>query len=395
MLWRAVHSGESRFAAPTAWLALALAAFLAAPVVHSQQPTAKASAGSRPTHTVKRGDTLWDIARTYLRDPFLWPEIYRLNTSLIQDPHWIYPGEILALPGDAPPPMVAAADHPTADQPTADQPSAEPATADVTGPTIFAKRTTPAVEDERGVAVSGQTAWPKSVVRIGEYVAAPFVVQRNGPGGTGKILHGADLPGIAQGTNRGRLLLYDKILIGPPAGSAAARGERYVTFRFGPYIENLGQVVIPTGVIEVVRAAGPGDATVAQIVKMFQDVSTDQLLMRYDSAAPSITGQPHAIAVGPVARVQWIKDSPLLPNLQNYLVLGISAREGVKIGDQFELFRPRQAARELGELADPETSIGTAQVVRVTPFATTVIITAQDQPKIEMGTMARLSAKMP
>jgi LysM repeat protein len=381
-----VRAARSRLRDLAMIRAAALAAFAIAaarPIaLHGQEPATQMPA----THTVKRGDTLWDIAKLYLGDPFLWPEIYRLNTGTIEDPHWIYPSEVLKLPGTTA--RVVAVTPPAAAEPVAAPP--------VVQPEAPRPMTLPTTQRPAAPAAPAQaTPVVTSNVRVGEYAAAPWVDEEGGPRGSGYILEGRDLPGIAT-HDRTRLDLYDAVLLSPPVGAVAPEHELYLAYRLGPAYEDFGQIVIPTGIIEITRSPRNGEAAIGRVVKKFGEVLAYQRLIAYDSTAAVVTASPAPIKNGRSGTVRWISSMPVLPRIQNYVVVdNMTRRDGVATGDRIELYERRQPPREGETLAIPEVYIATAQVMRVTPWGTTAIITAMEQPKIEQGTAARVSAKMP
>jgi LysM repeat protein len=371
-------------------IALAVAAATAVPLA-AQEPAAIPT-----SHTVKRGDTLWDIAKLYLNDPFLWPEIYRLNTNIVEDPHWIYPGEVLRLPGSEAPAGPTGAQVVSEDQvePTAaapvDQGPRQPA-----GTTVFA-----AANRKKVVSASkfGGTAntYSHSAVRPGEYYPAPWLDTEAGPKNSGEIVRTANLPGEVRGVTRDKFTTEEYIFVTLPHGVVAAKGDRFLVYKPGEDLGNNQRVMVPTGIITIESVQGT-DAVLARITAFFGGIFIHQRIIPLEHFAMNPDARPAPLLLGTEGKVVYIPPNQAVASKQDYVIMDVGLKDGVKLGDLFTIYKPRMklALSDAAPVEIPEGQIGVVQVVKVTELGATALVVDVRNPDIILGSSARLTARMP
>jgi len=344
------------------------------PTIVPQSPPAEGEV----RHLVKKGDTLWDIAKAYLKDPFRWPEVFQRNTDIVENPHWIYPGEVIRIAnGEVRPEVLARLNTRAAPVvPEFDR-------------TVFAAL--PATVSDR-IQSNGQVIGRERVgeVRLGEVDAAPFADRDGGPVGAGRLAAAYDRPGIASKASEQRFSMEDAVFAELPKGRAANVGDRYLAFVHGPAIGDDAQLMIPTAIVRVERGQYEGGLTLVRIIRQFGEIKLDQSLIPLESVLPPVGVARSAVANGATSHVLWVHEDPVLPSVQSYVVLSSEAGNGVRVGDQFTLI---DASVDETHPAPPVPA-AVAQVVRVTPYAVTAIVIGHEQPTIRAGMPARLTATM-
>jgi hypothetical protein len=361
-------------------LALVVAGVLAAAPLRAQQ-------GDAPrTHVVKKGDTLWDLAKQYLGDAFLWPEIYRLNTDKIEDPHWIYPGASLQLPGSQTAKPAAASAEPAAvvnTPPVAQRPR------QARGMTVFNPDAN-VVERRSREALNLRKA--PGAVRAGEYLASPFVLPPDSLAGNGVLEEAAEAAGIAMTTANRPMQYLEPMFVQLPEGARGAVGDEFLVYRRDSLIETQGRVLVPTGVIRLIGPASNGRSR-AQLVKKFEDVFQGQGVAALDTLRPRPGVFPARVEFGLATRVSWLNYNPVLPGSGAYLILDTKGSDGLVPGDQVTLLHYRGLDSRGIELPDEEVAV--AQVMRVTNWGAGAIILRTLQAGVAQGVKARVTAKMP
>jgi len=377
-------------------LAVAVATLLAAPLA-AQEPTAAPT-----THVVKKGDTLWDIAKMYLNDPFLWPEIYRLNTNVVEDPHWIYPGETLQLPGAGGGAQVAGVDTTgpggaqvvSEDQvektPVVDQGPRQPA-----GTTVFA-----ASSQRRVVSASrfGGTAntYSHTAVRAGEYYPAPWLDNMTGPTNTGEIVRTAQLPGQVRGAERKKFTVDEYLFVTLPKGVVAAKGDRFMVFTQGEIVGSSNRVMQPTALVTVV-SSDPSEATLVRISSIFAGVIIGQKVIPLERFAMNPDARPAPLLLGTEGKILYIPRQVTVASKQDYVILNVGLKDGVKMGDLFTVYKPQNKIQLEGgqTVTIPDDKIGVVQVVKVNEYGATALVVDVRHPMIIAGANVRLTARMP
>lgn len=253
-------------------------------------------------YTVVKGDTLWDISARFLRDPWMWPEVWYVNPQ-VENPHLIYPGDILNLVYvDGKPQIQATRGHP--DMKLSPQIRAE--SLDNAIPTI-------------PLDAIKQFLTRVIVVEEGEMENSPYVVQSADE----HVVTGAGDRIYVRGIENHDYTLFDVYKPG------------------GPYIDpDTGETL---GYEAIYAGTGPvqsfGDPTTIKLTETTREVRIGDRLRPADRSDPVVHFQPHAVPSGTEGHIISVVDGVSQIGQFNVVALDLGKRDGMEIGHVMRVFQ--------------------------------------------------------
>ena len=392
------------------------AAITALILLPSLAPAQELGVGQEGTHVVVKGNTLWDLAAHYLGNPFLWPVIYDANEEKIEDPHWIYPGQIFVIPGLEGGQAGAQGQVPIEDisvlppggrQGAGARPGRMASGSAVPCPAKGNRTVFWPGEGDRGcdLLIPGpddRTAFysdPETSVIAGErfdhgelLFAVPRGVAYSTPWleefeavspavGTIAQFTGVDM----EATQRDRAHYFERLQVDVDEGSELQVGDLLQSFIVGRSEEGFGQVVEPTGILAVTAVEGSG--VVAMVSAEFDRVRLGQRLR----LAPGYNLMPgmvaHPVESNLTALLLGFDVDRPVHGIGAVAFLDVGEPEGIKVGDEFRAYVNRDDEWTGEEAAR-------LQVVLVDAAVSSARIVAVNDPVLRPGSELHLIKKM-
>lgn len=341
------------------------------------------------TYTITQGDTLWDIANSALKDPFLWPLIWKENPS-ITNPDLIYPGNRLAIPSLAP--VERAMQEPAETAPAAAPAPRERAEKAETG-------TTPAVPTPAPAASTNElSAEPAAVPAKAVKRAAPVPVpvqEETAPAEPRLILEKEVVPpfvdkytmlsagyvsadtwaeSITGALEPKALFAFDDIVfIKVKAPEKVNIGDKYLILARVKKVKHpqsgkkMGSLIKVLGMLQVVEKAPGASYLTARITLSFDSISKGSLLEPYREPTLIYT-VPKNDGRNIDGHIIEVTDSRSVNGMIDVLYLDKGSIDGVKPGDRFVIFI------DALKKGFPKKILGEALVVLVKDTTATAIV---------------------
>jgi hypothetical protein len=384
-------------------------------------PSAVLAQTPRPdSHEVRPGDTLWDLSRQYLGDPFLWPEIYRLNTNVVEDPHWIYPGEVLRLQGGADVAAVPSEDTPVPPEPgapvsaeagpdsgmagaPADSNMAEPGLAEAQVGELQDTQPERDADDLSALFGNQQRAVESGIeggisrlyrpIREDEFYSSGFLSEEQKLP-FGKLLGSVTPQQISTSSPHKGARIYSEVGIRPPAGAKYEVGDTLLIIRIDREINDWGLVLVPTGLIRVTDVGGAEDVGV--VVQQYAQILNNQFLLPAEKFPDPGSVRSVPISDGVQGHVIQSRDLQQLKGPLDVLFIDRGRKDGVNLGDIFEVrSSKRYVEAPQGEAETLDEVMALVQVVHVGEQSSSVRIAKLIQPNIRPGAGVHQVAKLP
>lgn len=372
------------------------------------------------THVVQTGETLWTLAERYMGDALMWPAIYRLNTMVVEDPHWIYPGEELQLgagveiaaevepvaaqPGDtgAAERVAAAPGDTVAAQPMAGPPLAADSAPAVEQPSVAAGELPPpppppgegaptvfARQAPRAPTFTGRATSTSRGVLPGQFYGSGFLTEDDKLpwaeviGASGKATLGSL-------TNITSARIFESIELKAPEGSSYHIGDSLLIAALGREVPRWGEVVMPTGIARVREVSGR--RVVADILSQWSRVGSNQVAMPLEPFRNQGTGGPAPIENGLMGSIIVSRDLHQLPADQAVIFIDKGRNDGVSLGDVFEVLKPNPPG---ASAETPLQQVAVLQIVHVRQRSASGVVTHVGDLGLRPGAPVRLIRKMP